>query len=399
MTNHIEDEIRALVANMDNQESQDNPQTPHEEIQDVYVLIVREQEEDHTQIVDSTPTVTTQPAPVTMQQDSFLSTYVFVCCSLFLILSTLTFQLFCIVNPPIATITILPKSQQVTLSGTLQLGRLLQPITISQSQTTPATGKGHQSAKAATGCITLYNGQFQSVTIAAGTIITGADGTAIITDQDANIPAGNPPSYGQVTVSAHAINSGVSGNIPSYDINQACCATSVLVKNTNSFTGGQNERTYTTVTQKDIHSVSTMLKTTLAHSITGALQGQLQQGEALQLIPCTPNVTSDHPIGAEASSVTVTVTQTCSAVAYNSQELQTKATSFLATQAQQKAGAGYSLFGSITVAVKQATVNSTTPPLVFLSFSASGYTAFLTRHRSTSRRCLQARPHRKHRTC
>ena len=43
MTNNLEDEIRAIVARMDNQESQDNTQTPQEEIQDVYVLIVREQ--------------------------------------------------------------------------------------------------------------------------------------------------------------------------------------------------------------------------------------------------------------------------------------------------------------------------------------------------------------------
>ncbi len=46
MTNNLEDEIRAIVASMDNQESQDNTQTPPEEIQDIYVLIVREQEEE-----------------------------------------------------------------------------------------------------------------------------------------------------------------------------------------------------------------------------------------------------------------------------------------------------------------------------------------------------------------
>ena len=107
-------------------------------MQDVYVLIVREQEEDQTQVVDSSPTSTTT------QQDSFLSAYVFVCCSLFLVLSTLLFQLYCIQNPLIATVTIIPTSQQVTVSGTMQLGRVLPPLTISQSQTTPATGHGHQ---------------------------------------------------------------------------------------------------------------------------------------------------------------------------------------------------------------------------------------------------------------
>jgi hypothetical protein len=238
MTNRLENEIQRIVARMENQESQDNPQTPQEEIQDVYVLIVREQEEDHIQVVDSTPLGTTQPAPITTQQDSFLSAYLFVCFSLFLIFSTLVFQVYCMVNPPIATVTIIPKAQTVTLSGTMQLGRMLPALTISQSQTTPATGHDHQIATAATGYLTFYNGQFQSVTIAAGTIFTGSSGIPIIIDQDATIPAANPPSFGQVTIAAHAINAGVSGKIPSYDINQACCATSVLVKNTQPFTGG-----------------------------------------------------------------------------------------------------------------------------------------------------------------
>ena len=44
------------------------------------------------------------------------------------------FQCYCIVNPLIATITIIPNRRQVTLSGTVQLGRVLNPITISQSQ-------------------------------------------------------------------------------------------------------------------------------------------------------------------------------------------------------------------------------------------------------------------------
>jgi hypothetical protein len=336
------------------------------------VLIVREHEVDQTQVVDSTPIVPAQPAATTIQHDSFASGYVFVCFSILFILATLTFQLYCLFNPLIATVTIIPQSQQVTLSGTMQLGRVLPPLTISQSQTTKATGIGHQNATAATGYLTFYNGQFQSVTIAAGTILTGASGILIATDQDATIPAANPPSFGQVTMAAHAINAGVQGNIPAYDINQACCATSVLVKNANVFSGGQNERTYTTVTQHDIHSISTVLTTTLAQSITGALEGQLRPDEQLQLLPCTPTVTSDHQPGEEATQIKVTVSETCSAIAFNSQQLQTKATAYLATQAQQKAGAGYSLFGTPQIHVTQATVSSTPPHLVFLSFTTTG---------------------------
>jgi len=83
-------------------------------------------------------------------------------------------------------------------------------------------------------------------------------------------------------------------------------------------------------------------------------------------------VSSNHQAGEEATTVTVTVSQTCSAVAYNSQILEGKATAFLVTLAQHKTGAGYSLFGSVHVWVKQATESSPPHPLVFLSFAARG---------------------------
>ena len=172
MTNHLEEAVKRIVKRMDNQEQETNTPTPQDAIQDVYVLIVREQEADHTHIVDSTTAVPTQPEPVTVQHDSFLSAYFFVCCSLFLIFATLAFQLYCLVNPPIATITLIPKSQQVMLSGTVQLGRVLPALTISQSQTTNATGTGHQIAKAASGTVTFYNGLFTQQFVPRGTVYT-----------------------------------------------------------------------------------------------------------------------------------------------------------------------------------------------------------------------------------
>src|SRR6266702_5889667 len=139
--NNLEDEIRALVANMENQDSQEQ-QTPPDEVQDIYVLIVRETEaceEDQSQVVES--------APVTTQKISFMPAYAICSFYLFLIVSCIAFQVYEVFNPPITTITIIPKSQTLTLSGTLQLGRVLQPITISQSHTVPTTGRGHQDAR------------------------------------------------------------------------------------------------------------------------------------------------------------------------------------------------------------------------------------------------------------
>lgn len=321
MNNHIEQEIRAVIEKMENQESQDSTQTSQEEIQDVYVLIVREREVDEDpQVVDS--------APVKHKRDSMA--FLPVCMFLLVIVSTLTFQFYCIVNPPVATITIIPKSQTVTLTGTLQLGRALQPLTLSQSQTTATTGKGHQDAKEATGYITFYNGQQTEQTIAYGTVFTGNDGVSIETTQSATIPPGNPSTgYGTATVTAQALQAGSNGNIQAGDVNTPI-AVAVFAKNT-QFTGGQDERDFQAVAKKNIDTISTPLKIAVTKSVAGAFQGQLKQGEALYLLPCSPTVTSDHAIGEEATTVKVTVSQTCSAIAYSNQELETKISAFLST--------------------------------------------------------------------
>src|SRR5256885_1086719 len=132
---------------------------------------------------------------------------------------------------PTATITIIPQQQALTTTATCPIGRgpwdvqgrVLPALTLSQSQTVQATGKGHQDARAATGTLTFFNGQLQSVTIRAGSTFTGGNGVQIVTDETATIaaadPTTNPPTFGQVPVSAHVVQPGTSGNIPAYAIN------------------------------------------------------------------------------------------------------------------------------------------------------------------------------------
>ncbi len=285
--------------------------------------------------------------------------------NMFLILSSLLFQLYLLLNPPTATVTLMPKSQQVTLTGMSQLGRILAPLTLSQSQTVPTTGKGHQDAKVAQGTLTFYNGLLTPQTVAAGTVLTGSSGVQIVTAEDAAIPPGNPPTYGQATVPAHAMNPGTRGNIPPGDINQACCANAVLAKNTTPFHGGQDERSFQTVTKQDIATGAATLKPAVAQSMQAALQTHMQQSEEIFVFPCAPTVRADHQPGAEAVQVTVTVAETCSAVAYDKAALQAKATELVSHQARQQLGTGYSLIGNVQVTVNQAEVSHAIPTLVF----------------------------------
>lgn len=272
--------------------------------------------------------------------------------------------------PPIAHITLILKSQEVSAATTLQTGRILAPLTLAQSATVPTTGRGHQDPKQATGTITFYNGLFSTQTVPAGTTLTGNDGVQVVTDQDAVIPAANPPTLGIATVSAHAVHTGSSGNIAAYDVNQQCCATAIKAVNTAFFSGGQDERNFQFVTKTNIENAAIPLKATLTQSVTAALQTQLKDNEQLETLPCTPQVIADHTINEEASSVKVTATLTCSGVAYNENTLQQQATQLLTTQAFKKLGPGYSLLGTIQVTVTHAIPTHTTPTLV-LSLSGT----------------------------
>ncbi|HYT42690.1 MAG TPA: baseplate J/gp47 family protein, partial [Methylomirabilota bacterium] len=299
------------------------------------IVILKEDAETPQQsnVVDSTLFQTKQPP--------LFIAYAICSFYLFLIFSCIAFQFYMILNPPIATVTIIPKMKTVSLAGTLQLGRLLSPLTISQSQTVPTTGKGHQDARAATGTVTFYNGQLNSIFIPAGLILTGSDGVQIVTDQDASIPASNLPQVGQVTVQAHALSPGSKGNIAAYDINQGCCATAIKAVNSNSFYNGQDERNFQTVSKNDIDRAASPLKATLAQSMSGALEGQLKPSEQLSLLPCSPTVTPNRNVGDEATTLKVIVSLTCSAVAYNTNELENKARALLTFKALSKLS-GYS---------------------------------------------------------
>jgi hypothetical protein len=276
--------------------------------------------------------------------------------TIFLCLILLTGSFLVPLFSPSATVTIIPVERNITTSVTIQVpGRALHPLTLMQSMSAPATGNRHQNATRATGTITFYNGLLSRQTIAAGTILTGNDGVQIITDQAATIPAGNPPIYGQVTMSAHAVLAGSSGNISAYDINQACCATSVVAKNTNAFTGGQSARDVLVVTRIDINNVVTIMLVTLSQSENAALQAQLHEGEELITPNCTPTVLSNHKPGDEAKQVTVTVSVTCSGIAYAAHTLYQNATQLFTSDATRKLGAHYALVGDIQLTIIHAT--------------------------------------------
>jgi hypothetical protein len=220
------------------------------------IVILREGEPGagNARVIDSEPqtNIPTTPLP----GKTLLPAHIAISTYLILVIFCLMFQFSVLINPLTASITLLAKSQQLTVNGTLQLGRVLSPITLSRSQTVSTTGKGHQDALSATGTLTFYNGSNVAQTINVGTVLTGQDGVQVATDQTLTVPAANLPQIGEAAVSAHAVTKGSQGNIPAYDLTIAL-SNDLTVKNLTPFHGGQDERDFQTVTKSDIANAAT----------------------------------------------------------------------------------------------------------------------------------------------
>src|SRR5947207_9473257 len=87
-----------------------------------------------------------------------------------------------------------------------------------------------ESASYATGLVTFFNALPSPQVISAGQLLIGNDGTHIITDETASIPAGSLATNGQVSVPAHVTISGNQGNIQAGDVSGPCCRDYVFAR-------------------------------------------------------------------------------------------------------------------------------------------------------------------------
>jgi hypothetical protein len=375
-------EIKHILATLNEQGDEDDHPLPDEEELDtihVYpvegggILFTRtplEDEESVPPVIDSRDDQTTG-GPTAKAPPPFVLFLLLLC--VFVLFDLADTQLIALLTPT-AMITITPDVRHITLQSTTTLGKLLSPITLTESQTVPTTGHGHQDARHATGTLTFYNGLSTVQTVAAGTIIPGQDGRSVAIDASITIPSANPPSLGETSVPAHAVQAGTAGNIQAEDMNTTL-ATGLYVKNLAAFTGGQDARDYLLVTKADRDTAAAILKAKVTASMTAALQGQVSPAQQVQALPCTPATTADHAPGKEATQVTVSVSETCIAVAYDMQQLHAKATQLLSTQATKTLGTGYLLNGDVRVSVTRATPTPATSGVV-LAFTCQGTYAY-----------------------
>jgi len=287
LPSHIEQFLHTLEGEQSDQEQQEPEETIHVYVEEDRVTFVRETPET----IDSIP-----PPPGDSR-------------SLLVAGMLLLFLVALLVGSVLAPQPVNSKSFAVTIPGYTQT-----PVQKSVTVKARATGNGFIAPTTAAGIITFYNGQPYTQIIPTGTILKGQDGVTVITDEQAIIPPVTetfPPTDGQISVPAHALVPGASGNIVAGDINQACCVTSVIAQNPAAFTGGRDGQHFSYVTKQDVYHAITPLLT--------RLEAQTPQlFTSLALSPhCAPTIVATPTIGQRATTVSMTATVRCTALSYD----------------------------------------------------------------------------------
>jgi hypothetical protein len=242
-----------------------------------------------------------------------------------------------------------------------------------QSKVITATGVGHIPAQAAKGQLTFYNGSTQDFVVGSKTAIPGPNGVSVVPDSSVDVPAGNPPTYGTITVNAHVTTGGTNGNIAANAIHGNCCATGNFITVVSSaFTGGQDEQDYTFLQQSDVDGYADQLKPTLSQQAFDGLKGQLKPNEQLAGDPqCAAQSTQDQPVGDQGHNVpsaNVTVSATCTGLAYDASGAQILAQNLLKKKASSL-GQAYALAETIKT---KLTVTDVKDGVVTLQVTVSG---------------------------
>lgn len=190
----------------------------------------------------------------------------------------LFFALLCLTG--LAAFTIYSGEHPSYEHETLRVPAILLPVkTFTTAVSVIPTGKKTYGATTASGIVTLYSGSDFTQIVPSGFTVISKGGVQFATNSAVTVPAANPPNFGFATVSAHAVVSGKTGNIPAYAINQVEGST-IYLRNLAAFTGGQDAYAVTFVTPQD--------RSEALEKARQALLPLVRSGLLLQ--PCTETV-------------------------------------------------------------------------------------------------------------
>lgn len=278
---------------------------------------------------------------------------------------------------PAATVTITPDNKVIANSYVIlavpekadaaQQQILARQLSTTQKQTRTIKSTGHNKTPgvSASGILTFKNGSGSSQTIPAGQTIPLGNGVTIVTSAQVRIPPANLATgfVGVATVSARASAVGPAGNIAAGTINQYCCAANntVYVSNADSFNGGQDPKDYDFVKQGDYDTAVSALTSQLTRQSNDNLATQVKASEQLaDASSCPATVNASNKVGDQGvnvSTLDVTVSVTCKAVAYDQSGMRSIVMNRLQAKASQDLGTGYALQNNILIHSRVQAIN------------------------------------------
>jgi hypothetical protein len=228
---------------------------------------------------------------------------------------------------------------------------------VSDVRTVQGTGVTQAGGTRATGLLLLRNGSGIAATVPANTVITTASGIAVVTNDDVQVPPANQQTqqFGQVSVGAHARDTGLDGNIAAISISGPCCASAtntLFASNPDAFTGGAAGTRYTFVRQADVDGVTPQLKGQAIDRAFARLGQQSVAGEMFTTHPqCQDEMQVSQPIGDTGVAIVstqVSATSVCTVTLYSTKQLH----DLIAVHLLTKASVGARLQGDITMQVR-----------------------------------------------
>ncbi len=249
--------------------------------------------------------------------------------------------------------------------------------TVSGSRSVATTGTHSIPGTQASGTLFFSNSAPVLVNVASGTTFTAHNGAQIRLVQALVIPASAGSTNGIASAPGVAVKAGQSGNLAPNTLQTPCCLDAmVTVSNPAAFSGGSDARLAHRVAQGDLDAVRAALVPGLQQQIAQRIDAQLASGEARTGTPIyTIGVTSDHPVGTEATQINVNVSISGSDLVYNTRTVGNLGRQLLSNEAAQSLGTGYRLRNGLSIAPPRLQQQGSAGQL-YLSVTASGLWAY-----------------------
>lgn len=248
--------------------------------------------------------------------------------------------------------------------------------TARESQTVATSGLQNRGGTRASGVLLFDNSSHMSVRVSAGFTFTASGGVQIRLEASVLVPPRANGIDGTINAPGQAVAPGQNGNIAANALDTPCCGGGVIVSNPSAFSGGSDTNVTHLVAQNDLDGVARALTPDLRQKALQQITSQLQPGETQAGTPVyKASVTSDHPVGAVADQVTVTVTVSATALVYNTNTAADLVRKLLTNEATQSLGAGYQPRGELSIATPTVEQQGSDGRL-YLSVSASGLWAY-----------------------